>query len=98
MVESTSKQVITWERPVTARNPHLHLLFVLLLCGDVKLNPGPINSNNSRNSFHIYYSNQQSIKNKLTYCAVHLSELIELDCFAVTESWLNDSVGDSELP
>lgn len=72
------------------------VLLLPLLCGDIQLNPGP--QQGVKSTLSVYCQNVQSLKNKLSICEQHLSELLEYDCIALTETWLNDHVNDNEIP
>jgi hypothetical protein len=68
------------------------ILLLVLLSGDVSLIPGP-----SALLLSVYYQNVRSIKNKLSICSSHDHELSQFDIFAISETWLIPSVGDSEM-
>ncbi|XP_071950945.1 uncharacterized protein [Antedon mediterranea] len=72
--------------------------FCILLSGDVESNPGPGNTQTS--SVKVYYQNVRSLKNKMdVYNSDLNAHLIQsnLDIVALTETWLNCNVLDSEL-
>ncbi|XP_046406403.1 uncharacterized protein LOC124171300 [Ischnura elegans] len=65
------------------------LALLVLLAGDVSLNPGP--------DIQLYYQNVRSLQNKLSILSSHYSDLCFFDVIALCETWLSDRVGDSEL-
>ena len=72
------------------------LLFLLLLtAGDVHVNPGPASLDDN---ICMYYQNCRSIVNKFDECAAHLNEFLNFDLLAFSETWLNNSTLDANIP
>mgnify|MGYP005984510109 FL=1 len=51
---------------------------------------------NSVSNLYVYYQNVRSIKSKVNEIYVNLTDA-EFDLIAITESWLDSSVADSEF-
>ena len=65
------------------------LVALLLLCGDIHLNPGP-----GSNSFKICTLNSRSLLNPLKYTSItDLAKSRHIDLFALTETWITSSTG-----
>ena len=71
------------------------LVLLLTLAGDVQTNPGPLPGS----EINFFYSNVQSIlgAEKLDNFNKHFSDGHLYDIVAATETWLNDSVLDTEI-
>ena len=65
------------------------LRFLLLLSGDIELNPGP----DSNCSLSVLHLNVRSIRNKLDY----IKNLCDFDILCFTETHLTDIVSDNDL-
>ena len=82
---------------------------LILLCGDVQINPGPNNKDISTHNINIGYVNVRSILAQVNdpsdltkkVCKFELLKnhvlYYEYDIFGVSETWLDDSVSSSEL-
>jgi len=69
------------------------LVILLLLCGDIHINPGPCS-----NTFQVCTLNIRSLLNPLKYTAIaDLTESHKIDLFALTETWITSSSSSSEL-
>ncbi len=76
------------------------------MSGDVETNPGPSSNESSiaasiddlhsaiKQKFSVVHLNVQSIQNKID---VIQAELSHFDVIALTETWLNDTVSNSDL-
>ena len=84
---------------------------LLLLCGDVACNPGPMGSSESIPVIKCMVSNTQSLKSlkkvvnsdgsKALACNLHqFQDLVyseDMDVVCVNETWLNESIDNSEI-
>ena len=84
---------------------------LLLLCGDVACNPGPVGSSESIPVIKCMVSNTQSLKSlkkvvnsdgsKALACNLHqFQDLVyseDMDVVCVNETWLNESIDNSEI-
>lgn len=95
--------------------PHTNLdnfvVGLLLLCGDVASNPGPVGSSESIPVIKCMVSNTQSLKSlkkvvnsdgsKALACNWHqFQDLVyseDMDVVCVNETWLNESIDNSEI-
>lgn len=68
----------------------------LLLLFDIEVNPGPDQPSTSQRKLKCLYLNSRSLVNKAKYLEA-MESANEHDLIAVTETWLNPSVRDSEL-
>ena len=70
----------------------IYIVMLLLLAGDVEINPGP-----PSHDLSICHLNVQSLRNKLELVAVELSQF---DILTVSETWLDQSIStpDIKLP
>lgn len=69
------------------------VFYLLLLSGDISVNPGP-----NAPVLSCYYQNVRSLNNKLQELDLNIGELMGTDIVALTETWLADAVLDVELP
>ena len=69
----------------------IFLLNLILLCGDVHPNPGPITTTDS---LSVFFLNAQSIKSKITDY-LHMIDILQPDVIAINETWLIDGIPDS---
>ena len=72
----------------------------LSLAGDVELNPGPVTGPDAvapPGELSIYHANVRSLKKQLGDLRACASVLERHDVVAISETWLNDTVADSEL-
>ena len=74
--------------PIPKSQPSLKLAILLLLAGDVSLNPGPSTCITDR--VRLATLNARSIKNKATSLADMVSSR-KIDILAITETWLKPS-------
>ena len=66
---------------------------LLILCGDIELNPGPTSS-----TFNVCTLNILSLTNRVHYTALScLAEDHHVDLFALTETWITPSTTSAEL-
>ena len=76
---------------------------LLIRCGDVEVNPGPSRDSptatraQQQRVLTVSLQNARSLKSKLGELRAAGPELSRLDVVAVTETWFNDTVLDSEL-
>ena len=69
------------------------LTILLILCGDIQLNPGPCT-----NTFNVCTLNIRSLLNPLKFTAISdLAESRCIDLFALTETWITSSSTGAEL-
>ncbi len=69
------------------------LIFLLLLCGDIHLNPGPATT-----TYNLCTLNIRSLLNPLKYTAISdLADSHHIDIFALTETWITSSATGAEL-
>jgi len=72
---------------------------MILLCGDVQLNPGAVHNQRSNELIlKCYYQNIESVNNKLLDCTIHLPEFLLYDCIIFSETWLNENISSAEIP
>jgi exonuclease III len=70
------------------------LVILLILCGDIHLNPGPC----TNNTFNICTLNIRSLLNPLKFTAISdLAESRHIDLFALTETWITSSSTTAEI-
>ena len=70
---------------------HIFLIFlVLLCCGDVHPNPGPL----SGNDLKIIHLNVRSLKDKIDIIE---AEFMSYDVICITETWLNNYITDNQI-
>lgn len=72
----------------------------LLISGDVSVNPGPdkVHSTNSSTTLRIFYQNARSIKSGAKLCEFQdLGYANNFDIIAISETWLNCEVLESEI-
>ena len=77
----------------------------IILSGDVELNPGPAGSvvahptdqQQQNRPISVISQNVRSLRNKLNTLRSHSTELEAYDVIALTETWLNGDIADSEL-
>ncbi len=87
---------------------HLVLPNIILQCGDIELNPGPV-QNKSVNNIHIGHSNVRSLTapvkdplspnrfiSKFELVKKHVQHY-EYDFFGLSETWLDKSIDDDKL-
>ena len=80
----------------------LFLSLIILLSGDVHLNPGPLYAPPCESDFKIASLNTRSIK-RVDYVKDKLTEfktmcqIIDPDIFVITESWLKDFIDNNEV-
>jgi exonuclease III len=73
------------------------LSLLILLCGDVELNPGPI-SDPISSTFNVCTLNIMSLTNITHYTALScIAETHHIDLFALTETWISPSTTSAEL-
>ena len=75
---------------------------LLQVAGDIELNPGPAptrgnHTQHGRLRFSALLHNTQSLRSKLEQLRAGAAELQQYDIIALTETWLDDSIGDAEL-
>jgi len=71
---------------------YLALVILVLLCGDIHINPGPCS-----NTFQVCTLNIRSLLNPVKYTAIaDLADAYQIDLFALTETWISSS-SSSEL-
>ena len=76
-----------------AKNTLGLLSLLILLCGDVELNPGPISG-----TFNVCTLNIMSLTNAAHYTALAcIAEAHHIDLFALTETWITPSTTSAEL-
>ena len=69
------------------------LTLLLILCGDIQLNPGPCTK-----TFNVCTLNVRSLLNPLKFTAIHdLAESRHIDLFALTETWITSSSTSAQL-
>ena len=89
----------------TASRQHGRLVCrrLLLLAGDIEVNPGPgspavqVAPPESASSLSVYHANVRSLKKQLGELRAFSPTLERHDVIAFTETWLNDTVATSEL-
>ena len=89
----------------TATRQHGRLVCrrLLLLAGDIEVNPGPgspavqVAPPESASSLSVYHANVRSLKKQLGELRAFSPTLERHDVIAFTETWLNDTVATSEL-
>ena len=69
------------------------LLNIIMLCGDVHPNPGPIQSTNN---LSVFFLNAQSLKSK-TISYLHMIQILQPDIIAINETWLTSGVPNSSF-
>ena len=79
----------------------VNLSNLLLLCGDVHPNPGPIQIPD-QNKLSIYFINAQSLKTCNKHVSGvnefrHMTDILEPDIIAVNESWLIPEIPNTEF-
>ena len=68
-------------------------MFLLLFCGDIHLNPGPVS-----NSFSVCTLNIRSLVNPVHYTALaDFANSHHIDLFALTETWISPSTTSAQL-
>ena len=86
------------------KNPFLYLKLILLLSGDISLNPGPIQNNHLKENWEIFrnrdlhfiHLNINSLLPKID----ELREIVKISnptVIGITETKLDNSIGDSEI-
>ena len=86
------------------KNQFLYLKFILLLSGDISLNPGPIQNNHLKENWEIFQNrgphfvhlNMNSLLPKID----ELREIVKISnptVIGITETKLDNSIGDSEI-
>lgn len=80
------KALISWNKLVLDQYFHLSLsYFLLILCGDIELNPGPQSLGHSLSILHL---NIRSIRTKLEYIK---NKFLDFDILCFTETHLDDT-------
>ncbi len=79
---------------------YFHQPRLILLSGDIELNPGMVGRQEKGNikNIKIAHLNTRSLKNRAHY--IQVKNLIiesDFDIFTISETWLNESVHDSEI-
>lgn len=86
------KALISWNKLVLDQYFHLSLsYFLLILCGDIELNPGPQSLGHSLSILHL---NIRSIRTKLEYIK---NQFLDFDILCFTETHLDDTVLSSDI-
>ena len=68
------------------------IALLLILCGDIQLNPGPTNT------FNVCTLNIRSLLNPLKFTAISdLANSRQIDLFALTETWITSSSTSAQL-
>ena len=77
------------------------LAHLILRCGDVHRNPGPI-PKPAENSLSVYFLNAQSIKANTKYISGvnqfrHMVDILEPDIITINETWLIPEIPNTEF-
>jgi hypothetical protein len=74
---------------------YLLLFSLLIVCGDIELNPGPQGTPVSHeNTLSIFHANIRSLRNKLNY----IIDIVEdFDIIFFTETHLDNSISDADI-
>ena len=73
----------------------IYLALILLQCGDIENNPGPLSSaSNIHQHLSIVHYNVQSFYHKQD---VLFAELQDIDILSFTETWLGDNISTDDI-
>ena len=70
-------------------------IILLILAGDIELNPGPQQSTTSH-ELSIIHTNIGSLRNKIDELSIEASKL-NLDVVTVSETWLNETIDNKDI-
>ena len=73
----------------------LFCIILLILAGDIELNPGPQQSTTSH-ELSIIHTNIGSLRNKIDELSIEASKL-NLDVVTVSETWLNETIDNKDI-
>ena len=84
------------------------LISLILCCGDIHPNPGPLSSSSSSSNTSISSVSLSSYESHLSVCHLNIQSILPkidilqhemqaFDVYVFTETWLNDGINDSQI-